>query len=167
MASYKGRYRVLNPEKYLGDPTTVIYRSLWERKFAHFFDTHPSILEWSSEEIIIRYLSPIDNRWHRYFPDFWIKVKTKDDTVVEYVVEVKPAKQTLQPKPLSESKRITPRRHAKYTKEIETWAINQAKWKFAECYCKERNQQFIILTEAHLPKSFIGPNYRASKKQQP
>ena len=71
--AYKGKYRVLNIKKYKGDPTSVIYRSLWERKFMVYCDTKVSILKWSSEEIIVPYRSPIDRKMHRYFPDFWVK----------------------------------------------------------------------------------------------
>ena len=70
--SYKGKYKVKNPEKYKGDPTNIIWRSLWERKYMKYLDGNPNILEWSSEEFFIWYKSPIDNRQHRYFPDFFL-----------------------------------------------------------------------------------------------
>ena len=58
--SYKGRYRPSNPKKYKGNPSNIVYRSLWERKFMVYCDNHTKILEWGSEEIIIPYLSPVD-----------------------------------------------------------------------------------------------------------
>ena len=73
--SYKGRYIPTNPKKYKGDPQNIIYRSLWERKFMVYCDTNDSVIEWGSEEVIIPYLSPWDGRMHRYFPDFYIKIK--------------------------------------------------------------------------------------------
>ena len=73
--SYKGRYTPQNPSKYKGDYRNIIYRSLWERKFMVYCDQSNNIIEWGSEEIIIPYLSPLDGRIHRYFPDFYIKVK--------------------------------------------------------------------------------------------
>ena len=35
-------------------------------------------------------MSPIDKRVHRYFPDYIIKVKEKNNKIKNYVVEVKP-----------------------------------------------------------------------------
>ena len=73
--AYKGKYRPTRPYKYKGDPTKIIYRSLWERKFMQYCDSTTNVLEWGSEEIALPYRSPIDNKVHRYFPDFYIKVK--------------------------------------------------------------------------------------------
>ena len=52
-------------------------------------DITPSVTEWGSEEIIIPYISPVDGRRHRYFPDFYVKIGNK-----KYLVEVKPLRQT-------------------------------------------------------------------------
>ena len=71
MKSYKGKYKVINYKKYIGDPTTVIYRSLWERKVMVYFDQRKDIKRWSSEEIVIPYRNPFDGKVHRYFPDFY------------------------------------------------------------------------------------------------
>ena len=96
--SYKGKYYPSFPRKYKGDPTNIVYRSLWERKFMVYCDKNQNILEWASEEIAIPYRSPIDNRVHRYFPDFYMKVKETNGRIKNYVIEVKPAKQTKPPK---------------------------------------------------------------------
>lgn len=141
--SYKGKYRPKFPNKYKGDPTNIIYRSLWERHCMKYFDLSPSILQWSSEEIIIPYKSPIDGRWHRYFPDFIIKVRNKYNQLETYVVEVKPHKETKEPVP---SSRIT----KKYLYEVQTWGINSAKWRAAQEYCDDRKWKFLILTEKEL-----------------
>lgn len=141
--SYKGKYRPKFPNKYKGDPTNIIYRSLWERHCMKYFDLSPSILQWSSEEIIIPYKSPIDGRWHRYFPDFIIKVRNKYSQLETYVVEVKPHKETKEPVP---SSRIT----KKYLYEVQTWGINSAKWRAAQEYCDDRKWKFLILTEKEL-----------------
>ena len=55
-----------------------------------YCDHTDSILEWGSEEIIIPYRSPIDNRVHRYYPDFYIKVREKSGKISRYIVEIKP-----------------------------------------------------------------------------
>jgi hypothetical protein len=88
--AYKGKFKPKFPRKYKGDPTNIIYRSLWERHCMVYFDQNPNILKWCSEEVIIPYKSPIDGRWHRYFPDFLIQVKTKEGNIDTILIEVKP-----------------------------------------------------------------------------
>ena len=140
--SYKGRFKPKNYKKYKGDPTKVIYRSMWELRFMKYCDKNPSILEWSSEEIIIPYRG-LDKRVHRYFPDFWIKYQNQQGQIVKEIIEVKPKAQCKPPR--------TPKRKTKkYLNEVRTWAINDAKWKHAIEYCKDRNMEFIILTEHEL-----------------
>jgi hypothetical protein len=143
MKTYKGRYSPKNPEKYKGDPTGIIYRSLWERKLMVYLDENKSIIQWSSEEIAIPYLSPLDNRYHRYFPDFYIKAIDKNGNITEQLLEVKPKKETTEPK---KKKRIT----KQYITEVTTWGKNQAKWKAAEEYCLDRGWQFKLITEKEL-----------------
>ena len=96
--SYKGKYHPSYPRKYKGDPTNIIYRSLWERKFMVYCDKNEKILEWGSEEIALPYRSPVDNKVHRYFPDFYIKVQENTGRIKRYLIEVKPHKQTQKPK---------------------------------------------------------------------
>lgn len=143
--SYKGKYTPRHPEKYKGDPNLCIFRSLWERKFMTFCDDTPSVIAWSSEEVVVPYISPIDGRRHRYFVDFWVKVKAKDDTVREYLIEVKPKAQTKQPEP-PKSKRIS---KSKIT-EMRNWMVNNAKWAAAKRVCEDRGWEFKILTEDNL-----------------
>ena len=141
--SYKGKYKPLRPYKYKGDPTKIIYRSLWERKFMQYCDSSSSILEWASEEIAIPYRSPIDNRVHRYFPDFYMKVKEMNGRIKRYVIEVKPAKQTKPP--------AKPKRQTKgYIREAYEYAKNQAKWKMAREFCADRQWEFKVVTEKEL-----------------
>jgi len=141
--SYKGKYKPSNPKKYKGDPTNIIYRSLWERKFMVYCDNHSKILQWGSEEIALPYRSPIDNKIHRYFPDFFIKVREKDGKIKRYIIEIKPKKQTIEP--------VVKKRKTKgYIYEVYEYARNQAKWKAAEEFCKDRLWEFKILTEEEL-----------------
>jgi len=72
MASYKGRYKVKNPKKYEGDPTTVIYRSLWERNAFRWCDDNSKVKSWSSEEVVIPYYYEVDKRHHLYYMDLKI-----------------------------------------------------------------------------------------------
>jgi hypothetical protein len=141
--SYKGKYYPSFPRKYKGDPTNIVYRSLWERKFMVYCDKNQNILEWASEEIAIPYRSPIDNRMHRYFPDFYMKVKETNGKIKNYMIEVKPAKQTKPPK--------KPKRQTKgYIREAYEYARNQAKWKMAKEFCADRQWEFKVVTEKEL-----------------
>ena len=141
--SYKGRFRPKNHKKYLGDFREVIYRSSWELKFMQYCDSNKSIVKWSSEEIVIPYRSPVDNRVHRYFPDFYVKYRDVKGNYQEKVIEIKPAKQVKEPK-------VQKRRTKKYVTEVFTYATNRAKWEAAEDFCKDRRWQFQILTEKEL-----------------
>ena len=136
--AYKGKFRPQNYKKYKGDPTKIIYRSGWELKFMKYLDRQPEVLLWSSEENFIPYKSPIDNKWHRYFPDFWVKT-SKGETLIE----IKPKKQTKPPKE-------NPKHRRRYLKEVRTWGINEAKWKAAEIYCENRGWNWKIMTEVTL-----------------
>jgi hypothetical protein len=141
--SYKGKYKPSFPEKYKGDPTNIIYRSLWERKFCVYCDTNERILEWSSEEKCIPYRSPIDGKIHRYFPDFLIKVKESNGSIKKYMIEIKPSKQTVPPK--------KPQRQTKkYISEVYEYAKNQSKWEAAKDWCADRGYEFKIITENEL-----------------
>ena len=87
--AYSGYFKPKNPKKYRGNPTNIVYRSLWERKFMVFCDNNPSILQWGSEEVIIPYRAP-DGKVRRYYPDFYIKVREKSNKITKYIIEVKP-----------------------------------------------------------------------------
>ena len=141
--SYKGKYYPSYPRKYKGDPTNIIYRSLWERKFMVYCDKNEKILEWGSEEIALPYRSPVDNRVHRYFPDFYMKVRETNGKIQSYLVEVKPKRQVDGPKPQK-------RKTKAYVTEVMTYATNTAKWEAAEEYCRDRLWKFKIITEREL-----------------
>lgn len=143
MNYYKGKFTPKFPEKYVGDPTNIIYRSSWELKFMNWCDMSSSVLRYSSEETIIPYRCPTDNRLHRYFVDFKIDVRSRDGSVKTYLVEVKPAGQTKPP--------VYPgKRTKRYLTEALTFMKNQAKWEAAERYCKDRGWDFKIITEHEL-----------------
>jgi hypothetical protein len=141
--AYSGRYRVKNPKKYKGNVDKVYYRSSWELKFMNYCDNNPAILEWGSEEIVIPYISPLDGRYHRYFPDFYIKVKQKNGSIKRIIIEVKPKAQCGPPK-------IPKRKTKRFLNEVRTWGVNEAKWKAAIEYCNDRKMEFKVLTEDHL-----------------
>jgi len=141
--AYKGRFRPRNPKKYLGNPTNIIYRSSWELRAMNYFDRNENIMSWASEELAIQYKSPIDGKLHRYFPDFYIKVKERNGQIRIKIIEIKPKKQCKPPEPQT-------RKTKKYISEVATWGINSSKWKAAQEYCADRNWEFLILTEKEL-----------------
>ena len=142
--SYKGKYTPINKEKYKGDWTRIVYRSLWERKVMKYFDTSTNIIEWSSEELSIPYMGA-DSKRHLYFPDFLIKVEKSNGEIETVLIEVKPFKETVPPKPRKDGKRT----RSTYINEI-VYAKNKAKWAAAKDLCEEKGWKFQILTEYEL-----------------
>lgn len=137
--SFKGLYKPSNPRKYIGDPNRVVYRSLLERRLMVYLDKNEEVINWCSEELPIIYRSPIDNKIHRYYPDFICKLKSGK----KFMIEVKPSRQCKPPK--------TPKRKSKsYLREQLEFIKNQAKWKAAKHYCDDNDLTFKIMTEKEL-----------------
>ncbi len=139
--SYKGWFKPKNPKKYNGDPNNIVYRSSWELRVMKYLDEHPQVIWWASEELSIPYKSPVDQKTHRYFPDFIVKIK-KDNRETTLVLEIKPFKQTQKP--------VQKRQTKKFIQEVATFAINQEKWRAADLFCKEHGWQFKLITEKDL-----------------
>ena len=129
-------------KKYKGSQHPV-YRSSWELRFFKWCDNNPNVIEWTSESVVIPYTSPIDNKTHRYFVDNTVKIK-EGDKLVKYLIEIKPKKQTVKPKPHGNKKQST------ILYENMNYIRNMAKWAAAEKWCKTRGYKFQILTEEHL-----------------
>ena len=140
----QGRFRPQNPKKYGGDPTNIVYRSSYELKFMQYCDLTESVISYQSEEFWIPYRSPLDGKTHRYFPDFFLKYKDKDEKMRNLVVEIKPAKELKMPD-------TNPKKRTKsWAYSVKMWAINQAKWSAAKEYCADRGWEFRIFTELEL-----------------
>ena len=137
--SYKGWFTPKNRNKYKGDSENVVYRSSWELRVMKWLDENPSVIWWASEELIIKYRSPIDQRIHRYFPDFIVRLKQKNGIESTVVIEIKPHKQTIKP--------VQKRKTNRFLQEAATYAVNQEKWRAADLFCKEHGWQFKVLTE--------------------
>lgn len=142
--AYKGKYRPQNPKKYKGDPANIVYRSLWEQKFMRYCDLNENVNQWQSEEFFIPYRSPLDNKFHRYFPDFFLKYTDKNGNKRTMVVEIKPKKEVEMPE------QNPTRRTKSWAYRVQTWVVNQAKWEAAKEYCADRNYEFKIMTEDDL-----------------
>jgi len=141
---HQGRVHPRNPDKYKGDSRNIVYRSSWELKFMRYCDRKENILEWGSEEFFIPYFDPTTNKVRRYFPDFIVKIKESSGVIKKYLVEVKPKRQTLEPKQSKGKRKKT------YINEVLTYSKNVAKWKAAKEWCDDRRIEFKIITEDEL-----------------
>lgn len=152
----KGVYKPKKPEKYRGDPTKIVYRSSWELKFMSWCDRTTSVLEWSSETVVVQYRTALDEAnerkknlnykiYHRYFIDFYVKLKLRDGTTKRWLVEVKPLHQTKPPE-LPASGKKTPG----FQRAVKTWIVNSAKWEAAREFAADRNMEFKLITEKDL-----------------
>lgn len=141
--TYKGKYSVKNPKKYRGDINEISYRSSWELGYMNWCDRTDAVLEWGSEVAIIPYISPIDRKVHKYYVDFYVKIKDTHGNIKKYLIEIKPKKFTQEP--------IKPKKMTKqFIQEVYTYSVNQAKWKAAKEFCADRGFEFLILTEEEL-----------------
>ena len=137
--AYKGRYKIKNPDKYLGNPTNVIFRYLWERNTFRWCENNPKVRAWSSEEIVVPYKCKVDNKLHRYFVDLYVEMNNGQTILVEF----KPKKETLPPK---QPKRKT----KKFLNEVITFSKNQDKWEAADQYARHKGWKFQVWTEETL-----------------
>lgn len=140
---HQGFFHPRNPEKYMGNPNNIVYRSSWELKFMQWCDRNENILNYGSEEFYIPYFNPVKQKVCKYFPDFILKVKEQNGEIKKYIVEIKPKKQTAPPKPKS---RVT----KSYIQEVYTYETNMAKWEAAKEFCKDNMIEFKIITEQEL-----------------
>lgn len=145
-----GLYAPVNPDKYIGDLHNIIYRSSWEYRFCTYCDLNESIVKWSSEPMAIDYYNPLDKKEHKYNVDFYIKVIKEDESYQEWILEIKPEKQTK--KPLYEGN-MTLSKLKSYNRNMQIWITNQAKFKAAKEWAEKRNFRFGVIDENFLFKS--------------
>ena len=143
MRSHKGFFKPLNPAKYRGNPKNIVYRSWLECRFMMKLDRAKNVEWWSSEEMAIPYIHPVDGRTHRYFPDFIYR--TTDGKTI--MVEIKPAVQTRPPQvKVMKNGRVNKRR---LVAETVTWKVNQAKWQ-AATFCTNNGWTFKTMVESEV-----------------
>jgi len=153
-ASHKGSFRPKNKDKYRGNSENITYRSGWELSCMMKFDNNPNVLEWSSETVVVPYRSEVDRLIeqrtgrrkivHKYFIDFYVKLKQKDGKTVQKLIEVKPYGETIEP----DRKRYKGRNAAqRYATDVKKWLINKAKWTAAKTFAANRGMDFEIYTE--------------------
>lgn len=145
----KNMYKHLkNPQKYLSENKIITARSSWEIKFIqNWLDKRTDVIGWTSEDFYIQYFYPIDKKIHRYFPDFLVKMKDKNEQEFELLIEIKPFVETQPP--------VIPKRKTRgYIERCNTYIKNKCKWEAAKNWCsqqKNKNITFIIITEKDFP----------------
>lgn len=133
----KGRFIPSNPSKYIGNVNKIIFRSSWELHFFKWLDANDSVLKYGSEELSIPYISPLDGRVHRYFPDLIILYKHKDGSIRKEIIEIKPFKETVPTPKMSE-------------RDKQVLAVNMAKWQAAGEFANMYGATFRVVTEKTL-----------------
>lgn len=136
-----GKYRLINEHKYVGDPDKIFYRSSWEKNFLKFLDVNQNVKRFSSEEIVIPYISPLDGRQHRYFPDFFIEFANGR----KVIIEIKPYNQAVEPAPPKRQGQVK-----QYERNLAAFLVNQAKWNAAKTFCMMNGFEFEVFTEQEL-----------------
>jgi hypothetical protein len=137
--AYKGKYKIKNPDKYLGNPTKVVFRSLWERNAFRWCEANPKVKLWNSEEVVVPYKYQVDNKLHRYYVDLLIQMDNKET----YLIEIKPKAQTQPPKKRS-------RKTKRYINEQLDYIKNQDKWEAADQFARHKGWKFQVWTEETL-----------------
>jgi hypothetical protein len=158
--AYSGKYKVKNPQKYKGDHTNVVYRSLWEKWCFKWCDESTEVQSWSSEEVVIPYFYEVDKKYHRYFMDLKITFANGQT----YLVEIKPKKETAPPE-------FKGRKTKQYINEGLTYVKNMNKWAAAQKFAADNGWGFQIWTEDTLHSMGIKPKstkplkpYKKTKK---
>jgi hypothetical protein len=144
----QGYYKPKNIHKYEG-AFPIIYRSSWERKFCHWCDHNADVISWSSEPFSLRYYNILDKKWHKYYPDFYVKIKKKVEGSEKYihenyVVEIKPKAQLKKPVP---PRRKTKKAIKNYKWAYETYIRNLCKTDALNKVADQRKFKVMLLTE--------------------
>lgn len=165
--TYQGYYKIQHPEKYIGNPNLVVYRSSWELSFCRWCDASPSVIRWSSEPIKVPYYDRISKleeckklgldpnnpkNWiiKNYNVDFWIELNKGDNNLEKIFIEIKPADKLKKPIPplgncsLKEQKR--------FNIAAKEYLINEAKWAAMNAWAQKNNAKFYVFTEKTLEK---------------
>jgi len=163
----QGYYRVQHPEKYIGDPNLVIYRSSWEWSFCRWCDFSPSIKRWSSEPTQVPYydrvskleeckklgLNPNDPKnWviKQYHTDFWVEIDKGNNIVEKMFIEIKPSDKLRKPTPPTENSSLKEQR--RFNIQAKEYLINEAKWCAMNAWAQKNNTKFYVFTEKILEK---------------
>jgi hypothetical protein len=132
----QGTFVPTNLSKYVGKGHPR-YRSGWEHSFFVFCDQNPSVMEWASEAITIKYRHPLTGKVATYIPDVFMRYRDQYNQVHTEIIEIKPRKQSLIEGRMNDRERAVV-------------AVNHAKWQAAKAWCQRANIEFRVLTEDSL-----------------
>jgi hypothetical protein len=102
-----------------------------------FLDNNDNVMQWASESIQIPYRNPVTGKQSIYVPDFLITYRTRQNTLIAEVIEIKPKKQSIIESKMSNRDRMVV-------------AINYAKWDSATKWCNRNGLKFRVITEDDL-----------------
>jgi len=130
-----GRFIPKNPQKYVGKSANqIMFRSSWELAFMKWLDSNNAVLRWGSEELAIPYVSPLDGRVHRYFPDMVIMYLNTAGVVCKEIIEIKPHAQSVAKPRMSD-------------RDAAALLVNKAKWEYAADWAERNGAKFRVITE--------------------
>lgn len=154
--NHVGWYKIVNSNKFIkpidetmnstvkkDNDVFVKYKSSLERRAFVYADLNPKVKYFSIEPFAIEYIKPVDNCKHRYYIDMFIEFTQG----AKFLVEIKSSSETKLP---DKPKHKTPKSMMLYKSQIETFLVNQAKWKSADMFARSRGMKFIVLTEHEL-----------------
>ena len=117
----------------LNEKGGIYYRSSWELTTMQYMDKNDDVILWGCECIEIPYqlkkpdkLGILTVTNHRYYPDFYYKLRMADKSIREILLEVKPAEQTRPPK-FKETSRLTTKQLESYKWGIDEYNRNMSK----------------------------------------
>jgi len=154
----QGIYSPLHPEKWILSEQSlpsnqafknkIVYRSSWEYHFCRYCDNNSSIISVSSEPFAVEYFYSLDNKKHRYYPDFIIKVIDTQNNIVIHLIEIKPYQEVKDA--INGVQQRANMKPGTFKKRTFTAMKNNAKWKAARAYCESKGIKFTIITEKEL-----------------
>ena len=131
----QGIFTPTHPEKYVGkNINNITFRSSWELTLMNKCDTHPNILQWSSECMSIPYKNPLTGKNTFYVPDFLIVYIDKNGKTHSEMIEIKPLAQF-------------DMKYAKTRTDMLAVALNMAKFQAAQAFCRKHGIMFRVMSE--------------------
>jgi len=165
--SRQGYYRLVNKEKYIGDPNLIIFRSSWEFSFCKFLDMSKSVKRWSSEPVSIPYYDRVSkleecaklgldpnnpSNWEvkNYNTDFWYEVDNGMDKLEKVFVEIKPSYKLKKPTPPPKDAPLKEQRI--FVRAAKEYLINEAKFAALKEWAERNGAKFYVFDENILKK---------------
>jgi hypothetical protein len=161
------KYKMLHPEKYIGDVSLIIYRSGWELSFCKWCDASPSVIRWSSEPVKVPYYDRVSklaecqkygldpnnpSNWliKYYNTDFWIEIGDDKGEVKKMFIEIKPSDKLIKPTPPAANSSLKEKKN--FNIRAKEYLINEAKFAAMNAWAEKTGVKFYVFTEKTLSK---------------